>query len=86
MESKTLRSHRVIGEVADGTPQTCAFYDLGGVGYCAARVGGDALQRGHGLRVVRAAVVQRGRRLLEAKVVVRADVPFTDRRLHGSGA
>ena len=43
MESKTLRSHRVIGEVADGTPQTCAFYDLGGVGYCAARVGGDAL-------------------------------------------
>ena len=42
MESKTLRSHRVIGEVADGTPQTCAFYDLGGVGYCAARVGGDA--------------------------------------------
>ena len=44
MESKTLRSHRVIGEVADGTPQTCAFYDLGGVGYCAARVGGDAFQ------------------------------------------
>ena len=42
MESKTLRSHRVIGEVADGTPQTCAFYDLGGVGYCAVRVGGDA--------------------------------------------
>ena len=44
MESKTLRSHRVIGEVADGTPQTCAFYDLGGVGYCAVRVGGDAFQ------------------------------------------
>jgi len=44
MESKTLRSHRVIGAVADGTPRTCAFYDLGGVGYCAVRVGGDAFQ------------------------------------------
>ena len=44
MESKTLRSHRVIGEVADGTPQTCAFYDLGGVGYCAVLVGGDGFK------------------------------------------
>lgn len=44
MESRTLRSHRVVGAIADDAPTCVSFYDLGGVGFVCARVAGDAFQ------------------------------------------
>ena len=44
MESRTLRSHRVVGAIADDAPACVSFYDLGGVGFVCARVAGDAFQ------------------------------------------
>ena len=44
MESRTLRSHRCIGAVADAAAPCASFYELGGVGFVAARVGRDAFQ------------------------------------------
>ena len=41
MESRTLRSHRVVGAIADDAPTCVSFYDLGGVGFVCARVAGD---------------------------------------------
>ena len=44
MESRTLRSHRCIGAVADAAAPCASFYELGAVGFVAARVGRDAFQ------------------------------------------
>ena len=44
MESRTLRSHRVVGLVADAAKNSIAFYELGGVGFMCARLCGDAFQ------------------------------------------
>ncbi|KAJ1451514.1 WD40-repeat-containing domain protein [Pelagophyceae sp. CCMP2097] len=42
MESRTLRSHRVIGAVADDAASAASFYTLGGQGFCTTRVCDDA--------------------------------------------
>ena len=44
MESKTLRSHRVVGAIADEAARCVSFYELGGVGFVCARVSQDAFQ------------------------------------------
>jgi len=43
-ESRTLRSHRVVGSVVDDAGPATAFYGLGGEGFACLRVGEDAFQ------------------------------------------